>query len=54
MATTDLHGDDDEFGNCAELGGEGGVGVGVAEGEADSAVGGDDFEEDCEEAEGLC
>lgn len=53
MATTDLHGDDDEFGEGFELCGEGGVGAGEAEGEADGAVCGDDFEEDGEEAEGV-
>lgn len=53
VAAADLHGDDDEFGDCFELCGEGGVCAGEAEGEADGAVGGDDFEEDGEEAEGV-
>lgn len=52
VAATDLHGDDGEFGDYRELGGEGGVDTGVAEGHADGAVGGDDLEEDCENGEG--
>ncbi len=56
MTATNLHGDDDEFGQGTKLRGEGGVAIGVAERETDGAVGGDDFEEDGEEAEGniLC
>lgn len=53
VAAADLHGDDDEFGEDGELGGEGGVDVRVAEGHADSAVGGDNLEEDGEECEGV-
>jgi len=53
VAATDLHGDDDKFGDDGELGGEGGVDVRVAEGHADGAVGGDDLEEDGEQGEGV-
>lgn len=53
VAAADLHGDDDEFGDYRELGGEGGVDVGVAEREADGTVGGDDLEEDGEHGEGV-
>lgn len=53
MAPTDLHGDDDEFGEGLELAGERGVCARVAEGEADGAVRGDDFEQDGEEGEGV-
>lgn len=53
VAASDLHGDDDEFGEGLELAREGGVDARVAEGEADGAVGGDDFEEDGEEGEGV-
>lgn len=53
VAATDLHGDDDEFGDYRELGGEGGVNVGVAKGQADSAVGGDDLKQDGEHGEGV-
>lgn len=53
MPSADLHGDDDEFGEGLELAGEGGVYAWVAKGEADCAVGGDDFEEDGEEGEGV-
>lgn len=45
VTASDLHGDDDKFRDDTELGGEGGVVRGVAEGEADGAVRGDDFEE---------
>ena len=56
MAPTDLHGDDDEFAEGAELAAERSVDAGVPEAETDGAVGGDDFEEDGEEGEGdfLC
>ena len=53
VAAADLHGDDDEFGEGLELAREGGVGVRVAEAEADGAVRGYDFEEDGEEREGV-
>lgn len=53
VAAADLHGYDDEFGKGLEFAGERGVCAGVAEGEADGAVGGDDFEEDGEEGEGV-
>ena len=53
MATTDLHGDDNEFGDDCELAGEGGVDVGIAEGETDGAVGGHNFEEDGKKSKGI-
>jgi hypothetical protein len=52
MSTTDLHSDDDEFGEGGELSRETGVGLRVAERETDGAVGGHDFEKDGEEGEG--
>lgn len=45
VAAADLHGDDDELGDDAELGAESGVDGGVAQGDAHSAIRGDDFEE---------
>lgn len=53
VAATDLHGDNDELGEDGEFGGEGGVNVGVAHGEADGAVGRDDLEQDREHGEGV-
>jgi hypothetical protein len=44
MSAADLHRDDDEFGQGAELAGEGGVDAWEAETESDGAVRGDDFE----------
>lgn len=52
VAATDLHGDDNEFGDDAKFGGERGVDICVAQTEADGAVGADDLEEDGEHGEG--
>jgi hypothetical protein len=53
VATADLHGHHDQFRGDAELGGEGRVDIGVAQREADGAVGRDDLEEDGEDCKGL-
>jgi hypothetical protein len=53
VAAAELHGDDDEFGEGFHLSRERRVDAGVAETETDGAVGGDDFEEDGEEGEGV-
>ncbi len=53
VAATDHHGDDDEFGDDGKFAGEGGVDIWVAEGEADGAIGGNDFEEAGEEGKGV-
>ncbi len=52
MAATDLHGYNDEFGDDAEFGREGGIYVGVTETQANCTVCADDFEEDVEHGEG--
>lgn len=53
VATSDLHGDDDEFGQRFQLTRERGVDAWVAETETDGSVGGDDLEEHGEEGEGV-
>lgn len=53
MATTDLHCDDDEFGDDAKFGGEGRIDGWVAEAEADGAVSTYDLEEHSEHSESL-
>ena len=51
VAATDLHGDYDKFADDSEFGREGCVDTGVAEGEADGAVGADNFKEYGKEGE---
>lgn len=53
MTASELHGDDDEFGDDAEFPGEGGVDGRVTERQADGTVGGNDFEEDGEKGESV-
>lgn len=53
MPPTNLHCDNDELGHDRELAAEAGVEARVPEGEADSAVGGNDLEEDGKGSECL-
>ena len=52
MPTTDLHGNNNQFGNDSKLSGKGRVDVIVTERETDGSISGDDFEKNSKHGEG--